>query len=63
MNILSKGKSFFVQCKRVWHLLKKPSSFEFKSVAKISAIGILAIGAIGFIIGDGIKIITKMFGY
>ncbi len=47
-----KLKSFFIQSKRVWHLLRKPSGHEFKSVAKVSALGILVIGAIGFIMGD-----------
>ena len=43
-------KSFFVQCTRVWTLLKKPSANEFKSIAKISGLGILALGLLGFII-------------
>ncbi len=42
--------SFIVQSKRVWHVLKKPNSEEFKAVAKISALGILAIGVLGFIV-------------
>lgn len=48
---------FVGQSKRVWHVLKKPTGEEFKTVAKISAIGILAIGAIGFIISDIIKLL------
>ena len=66
MNVVSSGTgwktrlgSFFVQCRRVWHILRKPTSVEFKTVAKVSAIGILAIGAIGFIISDIIKIFVK----
>jgi len=43
-------KSFFNQSLRVWKLLKKPSNYEFKSVAKVSAIGLIAIGFIGFVI-------------
>jgi len=54
--------SFLLQSKRVWHVLKKPSSFEFKTVAKVSAIGILIIGALGFAISDIVKIITRIFG-
>jgi protein transport protein SEC61 subunit gamma and related proteins len=45
-------KSFFVQSKRVWLILRKPTGDEFKSIAKISALGILAIGAVGFLIAD-----------
>jgi protein transport protein SEC61 subunit gamma-like protein len=35
---------------RVWRILRKPTMDEFKSVAKVSAIGLLVIGAIGFIV-------------
>lgn len=59
MEITGKLKSFILQCQRVWHLLRKPTSDEFKSIAKVSALGILAIGAIGFIIADIIKIFVK----
>ncbi len=45
-----KIKSFLLQCKRVWHILRKPTKEEFKSIAKISALGILAIGLLGFFI-------------
>jgi len=50
-------KSFFVQCTRVWRILKKPTASEFKAVAKISAIGILIIGAVGFLISDLISVL------
>lgn len=43
-------KSFGQQCKRVWQLLKKPDKTEFTTIAKVSAVGLLLIGAIGFII-------------
>ena len=51
-SAMTKLKSFFVQCQRVWQILRKPTNEEFKSIAKISALGILAIGALGFIIAD-----------
>ena len=50
-------KSFILKSKRVWHVLKKPSRKEFEMVAKVSAIGILALGAIGFLIA----IVMKLF--
>ena len=62
MGYSEKLKSFLIQSKRVWQILKKPSSVEFKTVAKISAIGILALGLMGFIISDGLKIITNIIG-
>ncbi len=49
--MISKIKEFLEKCKRVLNVAKKPSKEELKQVAKISALGILAIGLIGFIIG------------
>jgi len=61
MEALNRLKSFIIQSKRVWHVLRKPTGLEFKTVAKVSAIGILALGAIGFIIADGIKFFKNLF--
>lgn len=47
---MGKISSFLIQCKRVWSVLRKPTATEFKMVAKISAIGILVMGAIGFLL-------------
>lgn len=58
MEIMQPVKSFIVQSTRVWHLLKKPTNEEFKTMAKVSAIGILLLGAIGFVIADIIKMIS-----
>jgi len=44
-------KSFGRQSLRVWRLLKKPDSQEFKTISKVSAIGLGLVGLIGFIIG------------
>jgi len=46
----TKTKSFFIKCRRVWHTLKKPSKKEFEQIAKVSAIGIIILGLLGFII-------------
>jgi len=51
--------SFLNQCKRVWHILKKPDMKEFSSISKISAIGVLALGLMGFIISVVIQIIKQ----
>ncbi len=48
--MITKIKSFLTKCVRVWHVLRKPTSEEFKTTAKVSAIGVLVIGLIGFII-------------
>ncbi|MEK6792195.1 MAG: protein translocase SEC61 complex subunit gamma [Nanoarchaeota archaeon] len=54
---MQKLKSFITQCVRVWHILKKPTKQEFLMISKISALGILAIGLVGFLI----SVIMKMF--
>lgn len=51
-------KSFFNKCVRVWHTLKKPTKEEFEKVAKVSAIGILILGLLGFIIALIMKTFT-----
>jgi protein transport protein SEC61 subunit gamma and related proteins len=58
MNVFTKLKSFIEKCKRVWMVLKKPSKDEFKKIAIVSAMGILVIGAIGFLISIVIKMIV-----
>ena len=45
-----KFKSFVKECIRVLKITKKPSKEEYKSLVKITGIGILIIGALGFII-------------
>jgi len=47
---MSRLKSFFEQCLRVWYLLKKPTKDELITIAKVSAIGISLVGLIGFLI-------------
>ena len=54
---MEKIKNFISKSKRVWHTLKKPTKKEFEQVSKISAIGILILGLIGFII----SLIMKAF--
>ncbi len=60
--MFQKLKSFIIQSKRVWHLLRKPTFEEFKSIAKVSAMGILILGAAGFLISDLIKILERVVG-
>jgi len=56
MAIIESMKSFLAKCVRVWHILRKPSKEEFKSISKISALGVLAIGLLGFIISVAMNI-------
>jgi len=45
-----KARHFFVECRRVLKVTKKPSTEEFKSIVKVTGVGILIIGLIGFLI-------------
>ena len=45
-----KLKTFIIECKRVWQVTKKPSKQELKAIVKVTGIGILLIGFMGFII-------------
>jgi len=49
-SLFGKLKSFIYQCKIVLRVTKKPTKQEFNTVLKVSAIGIIIIGIIGFII-------------
>ena len=50
ISMVTRLKSFFSQSMRVWHLLKKPDREEFQTIAKVSAIGLGIVGALGFLI-------------
>ena len=43
-------KEFIEECRRVWLVLKKPTKDEYLAVAKVTALGISLLGAIGYII-------------
>jgi protein transport protein SEC61 subunit gamma-like protein len=41
---------FLTQCRRVFVVATKPTSQEFKQTAKITGLGIILIGLVGFLI-------------
>ena len=43
-------KGFINECSRVLKVTKKPTKEEFSVIVKISGLGILAIGLVGFIL-------------
>jgi protein transport protein SEC61 subunit gamma-like protein len=43
-------KRFYGECVRVLTVTKKPDSVEYKTIVKVSGLGIALIGVIGFII-------------
>lgn len=49
-TFFSNIKRFAKECKRVLKLTKKPDATEFKTIVKVSGLGIMVIGIIGFII-------------
>lgn len=55
MNIVG----FLKESRRVFRLAKKPGREEFNKIAKITGVGIIIIGLIGFTIKIAAWIITK----
>jgi len=49
-NLWYKFKRFVIECKRVLKVTKKPSNLEFKTIVKVSGLGMIVIGLIGFIV-------------
>jgi protein transport protein SEC61 subunit gamma-like protein len=51
MNINKESiNSFLKQCERVLRVSKKPDADEYKTVAKVTGLGIIIIGVVGFIV-------------
>jgi protein transport protein SEC61 subunit gamma-like protein len=49
-SFMQRLKIFTKECVRVFKITKKPDKQEFMMVSKIAGVGILIIGAIGFIV-------------
>lgn len=47
---------------RVLRLARKPDLKEYRQVAKITGLGILLIGAVGFLIKLASQLITRFYG-
>ena len=45
-----KVKSFIGECIRVLRITKKPDAIEYKTIVKVSGLGILIIGMLGFVV-------------
>ena len=50
MSFQESIKRFFKECKRVLRVSKKPTSEEYFNFSKVTAIGLVILGTIGFII-------------
>lgn len=49
MEWVSKAKEFWQECVRVMRITKRPNKEEFLTIVKVSGLGILIIGFIGFV--------------
>ncbi|MGV8141449.1 MAG: protein translocase SEC61 complex subunit gamma [Candidatus Woesearchaeota archaeon] len=49
-KLSTRFKSFVMECVRVFKITKKPTKEEFKTISKVSGLGILIIGLIGFLV-------------
>lgn len=47
---LDKLKHFYKECVRVLRITKKPTKEEYKAIVKVSGLGILLIGFVGFLL-------------
>ena len=47
---MTKIKGFGKECLRVLKITKKPGKEEYKTIVKVSGLGIIIIGLVGFII-------------
>lgn len=56
MGLKSKLSSKLTKYRRVWRLLKKPTMTEYKTIAKVTAVGLIIIGALGFTISVSMKL-------
>ena len=50
MRLVQKFRTFSRECMRVLKITKKPDTSEFKTIVKISGLGIILIGLIGFLV-------------
>jgi len=48
--MMQKLNSFVIECKRVLRVTKKPDKDEYSTIVKVAGLGILLIGAMGFLI-------------
>ena len=49
MEAINKLKEFSIECIRVLRITKRPNKEEFLTIVKVSGLGILVIGFIGFV--------------
>jgi protein transport protein SEC61 subunit gamma-like protein len=58
MTIATRFREFIDNSRRILNISYKPSNEEFRKTAKVILLGIILIGAVGFIIGLIVYFIT-----
>ena len=58
-TLMQKIKRFYTECMRVLTVTKKPNKEEYLTIVKVSGLGILLIGIIGFIITMAQQLLLK----
>ncbi|MEM4330984.1 MAG: protein translocase SEC61 complex subunit gamma [Candidatus Pacearchaeota archaeon] len=59
MNLKQKISEELSKYVRIWRIMKKPTKEELKVIAKVSSIGLLLIGLVGFLISLIIKEVIR----
>ena len=59
MTVLGRIREFIGESKRVLKVTKKPTRDEFRTIVKVSGIGILLIGLLGFLVQIAKTILVK----
>ena len=49
-ELITRLKTFLIESKRVLSVTRKPSRAEFSTIVKVTGIGIILIGLIGFLL-------------
>jgi len=49
-ELWTRFKSFILECKRVLQVTRKPNKAEYITVVKVTGLGILIIGLLGFLV-------------
>ena len=52
-------KDFLIECQRVLRITKKPDKQELKTIVKVSGLGMLVIGLVGFLIHLAKELLVK----
>ena len=61
--MFTRFKSFILESIRVFKITKKPSGQEFKTIVKVSALGIAIIGLLGFLIQTTYQLLKWQYSH